>query len=186
MAASASHAQPTAAADPAALQVDAFNRALLAVGRAGAARERVAILTPAVSQSFNIGVMAGFVIGAPWAPMSATDRAAIAAALARYLVVRFASEFAGSANAVYSIDPVVQARGADKVVRTQFSEPRATPDRIDYRLRAYGGVWKVIDIYYNGVSELTTRRADLAATAASGGAAALVARIEHSTGQLSP
>jgi phospholipid transport system substrate-binding protein len=45
-------------------------------------------------------------------------------------------------------------------------------------MRQSGGSWKVIDVYLNGfVSELATRRSDFAATLSSGGAPALVKKI---------
>jgi phospholipid transport system substrate-binding protein len=39
------------------------------------------------------------------------------------------------------------------------------------------GTWKVVDVYYNGVSELTLRRSDFAAAIASGGVPVLMAHL---------
>ena len=174
-------AYAAAPVDPAAVQIDALDRGLISVTRTPTQRERVATLAPVIAQTFNPSVMASFVVGAGWARMTPADQSAIAAALSRYMTGRLAREFATAQNATITIDPTVQVRGVDKVVRTVVSTPGDTPDRLDYRMRAYGGVWKVIDVYYNGVSELTTRRADLAATLATGNVAALVTRIDATT-----
>ena len=41
-----------------------------------------------------------------------------------------------------------------------------------------GGSWKIIDVYLNGsISELATRRSDFGATVSSGGAPALIKKI---------
>ena len=54
-----------------------------------------------------------------------------------------------------------------------------------YRMRDNGSGWKVIDVYYNGaISQLTTQRSDFAATLSSGGAKALVAKLDAQTEKL--
>ena len=181
-------AAPAAAAAPvdrAAIQIDTLDRALESVTHAATQRERTAILAPAVAQTFNVAVMARFVVGPAWTQMAPQDQTAVTAALSRYMTARLAHEFAGTPRVTFVIDPVVQTRGVDKVVRTVVNEPGGTPDRLDYRMREYAGAWKIIDIYYNGISELTTRRADLTATLATGNVPALVARIDATTTGLS-
>lgn len=164
--------------------IDAFNRALVASAGTGRV-QRAAALLPVVRDTFNVSVMARFIVGPGWEQMSAADKGAIEAALRRYLAMRFAHDFSLSAKTRVSLDPHTEMRGADKVVTTIIADPGDNdPDRVLYRMRAYQGQWKAIDIIYDGISELTTRRADLASVAGSG-AAALVARIEASTGALS-
>jgi phospholipid transport system substrate-binding protein len=52
-------------------------------------------------------------------------------------------------------------------------------------MRDTGSGWRVIDVYYNGgISQVTTQRSDFAATLASGGAKALVAKLEAQTEKL--
>jgi phospholipid transport system substrate-binding protein len=48
-----------------------------------------------------------------------------------------------------------------------------------------GGAWKVKDVYYNGgISQLATQRSDFASTLQSGGAKALVAKLDSLTDKL--
>ncbi len=48
----------------------------------------------------------------------------------------------------------------------------------NYRMRQTGGGWKILDVYLNGsISELATRRSDFGATLSSGGAQALIKKI---------
>lgn len=46
-----------------------------------------------------------------------------------------------------------------------------------YRMRESAGSWKILDVYYGSISQLTTRRSDFAASLATGGAAGLVAHL---------
>ena len=47
-----------------------------------------------------------------------------------------------------------------------------------------GGSWKIIDVYYGAISQLTTRRSDFAGPVASGGAAGLVTHLNQLTDKL--
>lgn len=168
-------------ADPVASQIEAFDSSLLTATRAGGGGARE--LSPVVDRVFNVPVMAQFIVGPAWAQWTPADRNAVATALRAYVVARFVHEFAGAGQTI-ALVPDVQARGADRLVRTSVRTPGEDPDQINYRMRQYDGRWRVIDIYYNGVSELTTQRADAAGAIASGGARALIQRLETSTAAL--
>jgi phospholipid transport system substrate-binding protein len=51
-------------------------------------------------------------------------------------------------------------------------------------MRQSDGVWKVVDVYYGAISQLTTRRSDFAAPLASGGAKGLIAHLETTSAKL--
>jgi len=137
-------------------------------------------IPPMIDADFNVSVMSEFIVGPSWGSMSASDRSAVTAAVRRYLIARFAHEFAAYSGEQFRVETNVQARGPDKLVHTEVVTPGEDTARLDYRLRAYDGTWRVIDIYYNGVSEVTTQRADLASTVPSG-ATATVTRIDQAT-----
>ena len=60
------------AGDPAGARVDAFDGALIAAMKAGAAgaKARARGLTPAVESDFDLGAMTRFAVGPSWASMS--------------------------------------------------------------------------------------------------------------------
>ena len=72
---------------------------------------------------------------------------------------------------------------SNRAAATSWCAPRSTTPRaadvaIAYRLRASGGAWKIIDVFYkNSISQLATRRSDFAAVLPKGGAKALVAHL---------
>jgi phospholipid transport system substrate-binding protein len=69
------------------------------------------------------------------------------------------------------------SRGIDKVVQTRLIPGHDQPVSLIYRMRESGGVWKIIDVYYGSISQLTTRRSDFAGPVASGGAQALITHL---------
>ena len=178
-------AAPAAAAeDPAAARIEAFYPVLLdsmkhakTLGFEG----RVAKLRPAIAQLFNVSTMAQFAVGSRWAAMTPVQQQSITEALTRYTVRSYAKNFDGYANEQLHVDPKPAQHGPDKLVKTTITSPSAAPVSLSYRMREYGGAWKVIDVYYNAVSQVTAERADFASTLAAGGAPALVQKLDSQT-----
>ena len=72
-----------------------------------------------------------------------------------------------------------QVRGTDHYVSSKLVTSSQTVVFI-YRLRQFGSTWKIIDILLDGsISQLNVYRSDFAATMKSGGAAALVKKINE-------
>ena len=135
-------------------------------------------------ESFNLAVMAQVAVGAPWATMSDKEHAAVIEAMSRYTEARYAREFRDFNNQTIVIDPVVQSRGPDRLVKAEIREKGEPPLKLGYRLREYNGQWRIIDVIYNGVSQLATQRSEFADTIRTGGAAALVKSLDQATARL--
>jgi phospholipid transport system substrate-binding protein len=167
--------------DPAIGQVEGLDSALLAAMKEGPSlgvKGRFHKLQPAVERAFNMPAMAQFTVGPAWAKFSDADKAAVIAAFTRYSVASYASNFDSFSGQTFTVDPKVDVRGPDKLVRTKLVVANHAPVDIVYRMREAGGTWKIIDILFQGsISQLATRRSDFSATVASGGAAALVAHL---------
>ncbi|WP_372784350.1 ABC transporter substrate-binding protein [Phenylobacterium sp.] len=175
-----------AAADPAASRAESLcNGVLDAVKQTkeATAQARAHNLLPVVERSFNLEAMAQFAIGAPWTTMSAREQSELVSALTRYTAARYAQEFDGFHGQRCAIDPAVTARGPDRLVKSQIIEGGDSTS-VNYRLREYGGSWKVIDVFYKGVSQLATERADFAGVLRSGGAPALKAKLDDLTAKM--
>jgi phospholipid transport system substrate-binding protein len=170
-----------AAVDPAAQQIDALDAALLETMKAGksqSARERYRRLEPAVARAFDFATMTRFAVGPTWASIPPGQQQQLIEALQRLTVASYVHNFDGYSGERFELDPNVATRGPDKVVTTHLISPGDAPVPIAYRMRQSGGTWKIVDVFYNGaISQLATRRADFAATLASGGAPALLSHI---------
>ena len=168
--------------DGAVARVQLLDESLTSAARKGDLRG--AKMRQTLEQSFTLAILAQVAVGAPWATLSAADRASIVDALSRYTEARFAHEFKDYGGQPIVIDPNVQVRGPDKLVRAEIREPGEPVQKIGYRLREYAGQWRIIDVIYNGISQLATQRADFSGALQSGGAAGLVKSLDAATAKL--
>ena len=82
------------------------------------------------------------------------------------------------------VNPATQARAQDRVVMTDLVARKETVS-IGYRMRLIDGSWRVVDVYFkNTTSQLSTLRSEYAATFSSGGAPALVKKLNAKSDEL--
>jgi phospholipid transport system substrate-binding protein len=176
-----------AAEDPATARATSFCTGLVETVRHSkglTTQARINKLLPLVQESFNTLVMAQFATGAAWAAMTPAERSSVGIAFTRYSAGRLAQEFDSYNGETCVIDTDVQTRGADKLVKSKILQPGEDAVSLNYRLRVYGQTTKIVDIYYNGVSQLATERSDFAGVLRSGGAVGLTARLNELTARL--
>ena len=173
--------------DPAGKTIESFDAALiktLQAGKAAGPQGRAKVIGPAVEQAFDLPTMVRFAVGPDWAKMAPDDQAALQKAFSRFTIANYAKNFDNYAGQKLELDGDVQTRGVDKLVKTKLTGGGSNVS-LAYRMRESGGTWKIIDVYYNGsISQLTTQRSDFASTLASGGAKALVAKLDAQTEKL--
>jgi phospholipid transport system substrate-binding protein len=162
--------------------VQALDDGLLGIMKAGKAAGvagRTARIAPVVDRAFDLPLMTRLVVGSSWNSMSSADQTALVAAFRRMTIGQYARNFDGWSGERFTIQPQVEERAGDKLVRTTLSGSGA-PIAISYRLRQSGGQWKIIDVFYkNAISQLATRRADFASVLSSGGPKALIAHLDQ-------
>lgn len=173
--------------DPAVRTVQTFYDALLDTMKHGkelGLKGRYEKLKPAVEQAYDLATMTRFVSGPGWATFSPDDQKALIAAFERMTIVNYASNFDSFSGEKFIVDPTSQSVGADKRVLSRLvTGNQSIP--FNYRLRQSNGTWKILDVYLNGsISELATRRSDFGATVSSGGAPALIKKIDALSDQL--
>jgi phospholipid transport system substrate-binding protein len=175
------------ASDPAAAKIDTLDAALIKTmqaGKAAGTSGRAKVIGPAVEQTFDLPFMTRVAVGADWTKMSPADQDALLKAYSHYAVATLAKNFSDYSGQKLELDGAVQTRGLDKVVKTKLTGS-GSPVTLAYRMRQDGGSWKVIDVYYNStISQITTQRSDFASTLSSGGAKALIAKLDAQTDKL--
>ncbi len=170
-----------AQADPAAVKIDAFDKALIETMKAGpplGAQGRYRKLLPVVEATFDLPLMTRVAVGASWTAMPEADQKALVKGFTRLTAANYAHNFSSFSGERFEIDPNVQTRGPDKIVQTRLIPAHDAPVSLAYRMRQSGGDWKVIDVFYGAISQLTTRRSDFAAPLAAGGAKGLLAHLD--------
>ena len=171
-----------APSDPAAIQIERLHTALLKSMRAGsrvALTDRYRDLQPVIEQAFDLPLMTRLSIGPPWAGFSQEQQQVSLAAFTRLTVASYAVNFREFDGEKFEIEDIVASRGAYKVVQAHLISPHDTPAGLTYQMHEVDGVWKIVDVYYDGVSELTMRRSDFAAALASGGTPVLIAHLNR-------
>jgi phospholipid transport system substrate-binding protein len=171
-----------AASDPAAIQIERLHAALLKSMRAGprvALTDRYRNLQPVIEQVFDLPLTTRLSIGPSWAKFSQEQQQVSLAAFRRITIASYAVNFREFDGEKFEIEDIVASRGIYKVVQAHLISPDDTPASLTYQMHEVGGVWKIVDVYYDGVSELTMRRSDFAAALASGGAPVLIAHLNR-------
>jgi len=169
-----------AASEPAVAQVQTLSNALLKAMQAGphaSVTQRYRELKPVVERTFALPFMAQLSVGPDWARFSPQQQTALITAFSRYTIANYAHNFHDFSGQTFEVDDNVINRGPDKVVRSSLTSPGGTPTNLLYRMREVDGTWKIVDVYFNGVSQLTLHRVDFASAIASGGAPALISYL---------
>jgi phospholipid transport system substrate-binding protein len=175
------------ASDPASQVIDGFDRTLLdsmkqakALGVQGRFRK----MEPAVRSTYDLTAMMRVATGAYWAKMAPSDQSALVTAFGRFSAATYAHNFDDYSGQKFTISGV-DTRLPDKLVRTQLVIPASAPINLVYRMRLDDGRWRIIDVFYNGtISQLAQQASDFAATLSSGGAPALIKKLDDQTDRL--
>jgi phospholipid transport system substrate-binding protein len=174
-------------ADPAIATIEALDHGLLdamKAGKAAGAEGRFRDLLPVVDRAFDLPTMTRFAVGPAWTTFAPADRAALIKAFGRLTAANLAHNFDSFSGETFKVNPAVETRGPDKLVRTQIIPASGAATDLNYRMRQSDGVWKVIDVYFGAISQLTAERSDFSATVGSGGAPALLQSIQAQTQKL--
>jgi phospholipid transport system substrate-binding protein len=177
-----------APSDPAAIQVQTLNDALLKSMQGGAAQsmtERFRNLEPVIEKVFALPLITQLAVGPDyWAKFTPEEQKAVIAAFTRFTIANYAHNFRDFDGQKFEIDDNVPTRGTEKIVRTRIIPARDTPVSLLYRMHDVDGTWKVVDVISDGVSSLALRRTDFAAALGSGGAPVLIAHLNKSSDNL--
>ena len=170
--------------DPALVPVDDFYDALMDAMRHAQALKvqgRYARLESTMLKSFDVPAMVRGAVGGAFNALPADDQTSLRAAFAKLLVATFASTFDDWKGEKFVINPVVDTRGSDKLVKSQFVNGNVSTE-INYLLRNAGAGWKIVDVYLNGnISQLATWRSQYGSVLHNSGTAGLLHAVDAQT-----
>lgn len=172
---------PTSAqTDPARATVQSLDDGLLVIMKAKSSeKSRAQSIAPVIERTFDLPLMTRLAVGPSWTTISPSDQQALVAAFRRMTIAQYAANFDSWSGESFNIAPQVDSRAGDRLIRTTLNTPGKDPVSISYRLRASGGDWKIIDVFYrNSISQIATRRSDFSSVLAKEGAKGLVAHLD--------
>jgi phospholipid transport system substrate-binding protein len=166
-------------ADPAARRIQAYYSTLLPAvlqTQGMSVAERARRISPAVLGTFDIGLMVRLAVGPNWSRFSGAQKAALGEAFAAFTVADYSSQLGDYSGENAYVDPVVESRGGDRLVKTRIGSTQ-----INYLVRGS----RIVDVYANGtVSELANRRAEFSSILASGTPDTLIQTLRQRTRSL--
>jgi phospholipid transport system substrate-binding protein len=175
------------ASDPAAQVIDGFDHTLLDTMKQAktlGVQGRFRKMEPAVRNTFDLSEMMRVATDPYWSKMSAADQSALVTAFGRFSAATYAHNFDDFSGQKF-VTTGVDTRLPDKLVRTQLVTPASAPINLVYRMRQPEGRWRIIDVFYNGtISQLAQQKSDFGSTLKTGGAAALIKKLDDQTDRL--
>ena len=139
--------------------------------RSASAEQRLRRVDALVIESFDLDRIARIALGRYWKTATGVEQAEFAMLFKAYVLTGYGRRFNEYADRRLRVAGAKPTR--KDVTVESYVEGGATPIRLDWRLTAIDGGWRVLDIQVEGVSLLITYRNDFAAV------------IERSGGRLS-
>lgn len=173
--------------DPAVVEVRFLCASLLKSMRAGRSEsmtDRYRLLKPVIEQAFALPLMTRLSVGPEWTKFSAQQQQGLVIAFSRYTIANYAHNFRSFDGQNLTVDGKAARRGAAEVVRASLVGSNESPANLLYLMEKVNGAWKIIDVYYDGVSQLALHRADFANAIGSGGAPVLIEHLNKVSGDL--
>jgi len=150
---------------PAAAVVETLHAALLKImqdadtlGYAG----RVETITPVLAQSFDFETISRIVTGRAWNELEAAERAEFETLFARLSAATYASNFSSFSGERFETRSS-EAKRDNMLVKTVLVKGDGDPVTLDYLLRKSDGMWRIVNVIAEGVSDLSLKRADYTA-----------------------
>lgn len=156
-------ARPAAADESAFIQSLANQAIAVLQDKSVSLEEREAKFQRLLSDGFAMRIIGRFVVGRYWKVMTPDQQAEYQNLFATWVLKSYSLRLGGYKGQKFEIDRVQKAGQNDVYVRTRIIQDDSAPLRCDWRVRTIGGNYKVIDVVVEGVSMLSTQRAEYSA-----------------------
>lgn len=111
-------------------------------------------------EGFAMEKIGRFVVGRYWKQMSPDQRSDYQKLFSEWILRSYAARLGGYAGQKFIVDKANKTKQKDVFVRTRIVQAESPEIRCDWRVRKLSGNLKVIDIVVEGVSMLSTQRAE--------------------------
>ena len=177
-----------AAESPARVIVAALHEALLDVMMAADAlgfEGRRDYIAPVMEESYDMALIARASTGRYWRTATDDQKRRIVDAITRLSIATYASRFDGFSGEQFRTLSEEPAPRGTVLVKTEIVKSNGEPVAINYLMRETAGVWRIIDVYLDGIySEIALKRADYAGILKRAGFDGLFAAIEQKIAEI--
>ncbi len=137
---------------------------------------RVDRLDPVLAETIDFKTISRIVTGKHWKSLAAEKRGDFVTLFANLSAATYASNFDGFSGEVFTTLGVEERRG-NLLVKTVIVTGDGDRVTLDYVLRDADGMWRIVNVIADGVSDLSLKRADYTAVIKSEGFDSLVAKL---------
>lgn len=137
---------------------------------------RVTKLDPILKELFDFETIARLVTGRYWTELAAEKRSEFIEVFMRLSAATYAENFDGYGGERFETRTVEDKKNA-QLVKTALVKTDGKEVELNYLLAKNAGVWRIINVVAEGVSDLSLKRAEYTAVIGSSGIDALIAKL---------
>jgi len=137
---------------------------------------RVEALDPVLTEVFDFRTISRIVTGKHWKTLNDEQRAEFIDVFTKLSAATYASNFSEFSGEAFETLGVEEKRG-NLLVRTVIVKADGERVTLDYVLSDNEGMWQIVNVIADGVSDLSLKRADYSAVIKSEGFNSLVGRL---------
>ncbi len=143
----------------------------------GSLEKREAAFRNLLRQGFDLGLIGRFALGRHWRTATPEQRNDFQGLFEEYILKIYSRRLGGYAGETFKVITARPAGSKDAMVRTLIARPSGPPIKADWRVRASGDQYKIIDVMVEGVSMAVTQRSEFGAVIKNGGFEGLLAAL---------
>ncbi|MFN3918929.1 MAG: ABC transporter substrate-binding protein [Methylohalobius sp.] len=136
-------------------------------------------LEPVVKEVYDFVSISRYVLGPHWKQLSPEEKKAFVQKMTEYGIAAYAAEFSDYSGEQFKILSEEPFRERLKVVKAVLEVPKEPSVQFVYILKPADGSWKIIDVRYDGVSDLALKRAQFSGILAKEGFKSLLAKLDE-------
>ncbi|MBM3483520.1 MAG: ABC transporter substrate-binding protein [Alphaproteobacteria bacterium] len=141
--------------------------------------QREAEFRALLEEGFHLKTISRFVIGKYWKEATDEQKAAYDAVFVDFITRVYAARFDSYSGETFNVVQTVKDSSGDEWVRTKINRlDGGQPIAVNYRVRPFDGVLKVVDVVVEGISMLNTHRVEFASVVNKRGFDGLVAELK--------
>ena len=142
-------------------------------------------ITPVMEESYDMALIARASTGRYWRSANDDQKRRIVDAITRLSITTYASRFNGFSGERFRTLSEEPAPRGTILVKTEIVKSDGDTVAINYLLRETAGVWRIVDVYLDGIySEIALKRSDYAAILKRAGFDGLFSEIEKKIAEI--
>ena len=124
--------------------------------------QRHASFQALLDRGFAVDTIGRFALGRYWRTASPEQQKEYLALFREFVLKSYASRLDGYSGETFTVVKAHAIDDKDTLVNTEITQSNAEPIRVDYRVRARQGDYKIVDVLVEGISLITTQRSEFA------------------------